>query len=110
MKGIPRIVELCNGGTTTLYRYRALVVGELWCGVTASHEYGFEAEASVQAHLENIQRLAGDFSSVDDFELSVWGELCLHCHNQGWLLVKKFTPEGEEAYLDTVAEESEKET
>jgi len=125
MKGIPRTVKLCDGGTITLYRYKAVVVGELWNFAQSSYEYIFENELPVGVARGYIKCVAGDFFSVDYYQLWIWGELCEHCHNEGWLLVKDFTPEGlqiyeeiccsaideavidkgEQAYLETLEEE-----
>jgi len=101
---VPKVAMYTDGSTKTLRRYRAVVVGGIWMpyGATASYVYKFDAEDNEEA-MSRIDCEAGDFSSVDDFELSMWGELCPHCHSQGWLLVKALTPEGEDTYFETIA-------
>ena len=64
-------------------------------------EYRFLAENDQDA-LERIDRIAGDFSQVKDFEL-FRREFCPHCGHTVWEQVKEFTKEGASIYLECMA-------
>jgi len=85
-------------------KYRAIVVGGIWMpyGAPASAEYTFMAESTEDAE-DRLHMKAGDFSSIEHFELSEWQEVCPSCHQHGWMVVVPFSEDGEIAYCDTLA-------
>ena len=83
--------------------YKARVVGFVWWpnGMECSQEYRFPARDDEDA-LARIERVAGAFSQVKDFEL-FRRENCPHCGHVVWEQVKEFTKEGASIYLECVA-------
>ena len=82
--------------------YKAVVLGTIWMpAVTASYEYTFERDWKPTS--EDIDTIAGDFQSVEDYQLYK-RETCPCCGQSYWKLVKDWRNEKSElAYMETIS-------
>ena len=87
--------------------YKVRIVGYIYWpgGLECSNEYTFHAEDD-QAAIDRLdytpQRIAGDFSNVEDYEL-FRREYCPTCGHTVWECVKEFTAKGADIYLECVS-------
>lgn len=67
-------------------KYRVVISGKLQSGVPAIHEYECDAEADVlvegRVHLEACKF---GFEMVESCTIERWDEVCIHCHQEGWI-------------------------